>query len=249
MFKIRWSGLLIIIVLILPKVLFCAEGASQELEPIVVSKQKQFLLNIYSTDTKNDQAFNYQSSLENLNTLPIDLQSRALESGIEADFSLRGATFQQVLILLDGQRINDPQTGHYNSDIPFTKEDVKKIELIPGASSSLFGPDAIGGAVNFALSAPKEKKMVWEFGSGNLRNGYGLFSLTDSFKDLGFRVSVEDAQSHGFREDTDYKKFTTSVSTNYEFAQGFWENNFGYQQKNYGAYDFYTPGLGYPSRE
>ncbi|MDD5128957.1 MAG: TonB-dependent receptor [Candidatus Omnitrophica bacterium] len=249
MFKIRWSGFFVIIILILPKVLFCAEGDFQELEPIVVSKQKQFLLNIYSTDSKNDQAFDYQSSLESLNTLPIDLQSRALESGIEADFSLRGATFQQVLILLDGQRINDPQTGHYNSDIPFTKEDVKKIDLIPGASSSLFGPDAIGGAVNFALSAPKKKKMVWEFGSGNMRNGYGLFSLTDSFKDLGFRVSVEDAQSHGFREDTDYKKFTTSLSTNYEFSRGFWENNFGYQQKNYGAYDFYTPGLGYPSRE
>ncbi|MFA5351429.1 MAG: TonB-dependent receptor, partial [Candidatus Omnitrophota bacterium] len=221
----------------------------QDLEPIVISKQKQFLLSIYSTEPGKDQSFNYQSSLENLSNLPVDLQSRALESGIQTDFSLRGSTFQQVLILLNGQRINDPQTGHYNSDIPFTKEDIGKIELIPGASSSLFGPDAIGGAINFALSTPEEKKIVWENAAGNNRNGYGLFSLSDRLGKLGFRVSVEDAQSKGFREDTDYSKFTTSLSTNYELMQGAWENNFGYQEKNYGAYDFYTPGLGYPSRE
>lgn len=263
MFKIRLWGFFIIVFLILPKVSFSSEEKShklesgglvsvwqsQDLEPIVVSKQKQFLLNIYSTGFAKDQAFNYQSSLENLSNLPVDLQSRTLESGIQTDFSLRGSTFQQVLILLDGQRINDPQTGHYNSDIPFTKEDIKKVDVIPGASSSLFGPDAIGGAINFALSAPKERKTVWEFGAGNNRNGYGLFSLSEKFNDLGFRVSVEDAQSKGFREDTDYKKFTTSLSTNYELTQGSWENNFGYQEKNYGAYDFYTPGLGYPSRE
>jgi iron complex outermembrane receptor protein len=249
MLKIRLCGVFIITFLILTKPSFSSEEKSLDLDPLVISKQKQFLLNIYSTEPDKDQVFNYQSSLENLSNLPVDLQSRALEGGIQADFSLRGSTFQQVLILLNGQRINDPQTGHYNSDIPFTKEDVGKIELIPGASSSLFGPDAIGGAINFALSAPKEKKTVWEFAAGNNRNGYGLFSLSDRFRDLGFRVSVEDAQSKGFREDTDYNKFTASLSTNYELAQGAWENNFGYQEKNYGAYDFYTPGLGYPSRE
>ncbi|MDD5408997.1 MAG: TonB-dependent receptor [Candidatus Omnitrophica bacterium] len=249
MFKIRWCGFFIIIMFILPKISFCSEDSCRELEPIVISKQKQFLLNTYSTEPKETQAFDYQSSLENLSSLPVDLQSRALESGIQTDFSLRGSTFQQVLILLNGQRVNDPQTAHHNSDLPFTKEDIGKIELIPGASSSLFGPDAIGGAVNFSLNAPREKKTVWEFGAGSMRNGYELFSLSDRFKDLGFRVSVEDAQSKGFREDTDYKKFTSSVSANYEFGAGSWENNFGYQEKSFGAYDFYTPGLGFLSRE
>ena len=249
MFKIRLCGFFIIVFLVLPKISFSSEDNLQDLEPIIITKQKQFLLSIYSTELEKDQAFNYQSGIENLSNLPIDLQSRALKSAIQTDFSLRGSTFQQVLILLNGQRINDPQTGHHNSDIPFTKEDIKKIEVIPGASSSLFGADAIGGAVNFALSVPKEKKIVWEFGLGNNRNGYGLFSLSDRFKELGFRVSVEDAQSKGFREDTDFKKFTTSVSANYDLAQGSWENNFGYQEKDFGAYDFYTPGKGYLSRE
>ncbi|MCX5693718.1 MAG: TonB-dependent receptor [Candidatus Omnitrophica bacterium] len=249
MFKIKLKRFLIIVLLAFPQISFSAQESIQELEPLVITRQKQFLLNSYSTDSDSAEAFNYQSGLENLSSLPLDLQSRSLAGGIQADFSLRGSTFSQVLILLNGTRINDPQTAHYNADIPFTKEDVKKIEVIPGAGSSLFGPDAIGGAVNFALKEPLEKKTVWEFATGNQRNGYGLFSISDKFKDLGFRISVEDAQSRGFRYDTDYKKFTSSLSTQWQLPLGSWKNSFGYQEKEYGAYDFYTPGMGYPSRE
>jgi len=249
MFKIKLRRFLIFIFLIFPTVSFSSEDKPLDLEPLVITKQKQFLLNSYSTDSSQSSAFNYQSSVEDLSVMLVDLQSRSLRSSIQTDFSLRGSTFQQVLILLNGQRINDPQTGHYNSDIPFTKVDIKKIEVIPGASSSLFGTDAIGGAINFALAAPKDKKIVWEFGAGNNRNGYGLFSISDKFKDLGFRVSIEDAQSKGFRYDTEFKKFTASAAAYLQLPNGTWENNFGYQEKVFGAYDFYSPGLGNPSYE
>lgn len=249
MFKIKLRRFFIIIFLLLPKTSFCLDDQALDLETVVITKQKQFLLNAYSTDSSPSRAFNYQTAIENLSVMPVDLQSRSLRSAIQTDFSLRGSTFQQVLILLNGQRINDPQTAHHNSDIPFTKEDIKKIEVIPGASSSLFGPDAIGGAINFALEAPKERKMSWEFAAGNNRNGYGIFSVSDKFKDLGLRFSIEDAQSKGFRYDTDFKKFTTSVAAYLQLPDGVWENNFGYQEKVFGAYDFYTPGLGYPSWE
>ena len=250
MFKIKRCGFFIISLLILASASFSFASEPEDLETLVITKQKQFLLSSCSTDSSLSSAFDYQSSVEDLSVMPVDLQSRSLSSGIQTDYSLRGSTFQQVLILLNGQRINDPQTAHYNADIPFTKEDIKKIEVIPGANSSLFGSDAIGGAINFGLAVPQERKMVWEFAAGNNRNGYGLFSLSDKFEDLGFRFSVEDAQSKGFRYDTDFKKFTTSLGAYLDLPDaGLWENNFGYQEKAFGAYDFYTPGLGYPSRE
>jgi len=249
MYKIKLSGFFIIIFIIFPSLVFSDEDKILDLEPLVITKQKQFLLNTYSTNSVQTSAFNYQSSVEDLTIMPIDLQSRSLRSAIQTDFSLRGSTFQQVLMLLNGSRINDPQTAHHNSDIPFTKEDIKKIEVIPGASSSLFGPDAIGGAINFSLAAPGERKMIWEFAAGNNRNGYGIFSISDKLKDLGLRFSVEDAQSKGFRYDTDFKKFTTSLAASLELPDLTWENNFGYQEKAFGAYDFYTPGLGYSSWE
>ena len=249
MFKIKLSGFFIAIFLTIPQATFSSEGQLLELEKLVITKEKQFLLNVYGTSPDQSKAFDYQSSLENLSNLPVDLQSRSLRSAIQTDFSLRGCTFQQVLILLNGHRINDPQTAHHNSDIPFTKEDIENIDVIPGASSSLFGPDAIGGAINFKLEEPLEKKIILESAAGNNRNGYGLFSISDKFKDLGYRLSIEDAQSAGFRYDTDFKKFTTSLAASLQLPDGKWENNFGYQEKEFGAYDFYTPGLGYHSWE
>jgi len=249
MFNIKPGGFFITLLLLSPSLSFSYEENPRELETVVVTKQKQFLLNAYSTSSNQGGSFNYQSAVEELTGLPVDLQSRLLQSGIQTDFSLRGSSFQQVLILLSGQRINDPQTGHHNSDIPFTKEDIKRIEVIPGAGSSLFGPDAIGGAINFVLKPPEDRRVSWEFGAGSNRNGYGLFSFSDKIKDLGLRFSIEDAQSKGFRFDTDYKKFTTSLGAYLQLPCGIWENNFGYQEKAFGAYDFYTPGLGFPSFE
>ncbi|MDD5660600.1 MAG: TonB-dependent receptor [Candidatus Omnitrophica bacterium] len=249
MFKIKLSGFLVVIFLLLPQQTFSSEDRPLDLETLVIAKKRQFLLNTYSISPNQSKVFNYETDLENLMYLPVDLQSRSLRSAVQTDFSLRGSSFSQVLILLNGSRINDPQTAHYNADIPFTKEDIESIDVIPHASSSLFGPDAIGGAINFKLKEAGAKEMILESALGSMRNGYGLISVSDKFRDLGFRVSIEDAQSAGFRYDTDFKKFTTSFSASLALAAGSWDTNFGYQEKEFGAYDFYTPGLGYPSWE
>ncbi|MDD5519010.1 MAG: TonB-dependent receptor, partial [Candidatus Omnitrophica bacterium] len=68
-------------------------------------------------------------------------------------------------------------------------------------------------------------------------------------RDLGVRLSVENAQSGGFHEDTDYKKFTASLVSSLGLPLGSLDLNIGYQKKDFGAYDFYTPGLGYSSKE
>ena len=218
---------MIAILLVFPFAALAAPDSPQELGPLVITKQKNFLLGSYASDSEKTSVFNYQSSLENLSCLPVDLQARRLASGIQSDFSLRGSTYSQVLILINGQRVNDPQTAHHNSDLPFTKADLEQIEVIPGAGSSLFGADAIGGAINFNLKSPGEKKTVWEFAAGNQRNGYGLFSLSDRAGALGWRLSVEDSRSRGFRDDTDYQKFTSSLAADWQFPGGDWKNNFG----------------------
>ncbi len=247
MFKLKRSIFTVVFILFYTAVSF--SDNSKVLEPLVITQQKTFFLNSYSYLSSQADLFNQRSFLEGLNYLPLDLQSRSLGAGLQTDFSLRGSTFSQVLVLLNGIRINDPQTAHHNSDIPFTKEDIDKIEVFPGLGSSFFGPDALGGAINFKLKTPQEKKTILEFAAGNQQSGYGLFSLSDKFKDLGFRVSLEDAQSGGFRDATDFKKFTATLSTHWPLSLGSWDNNFGYQEKEFGAYDFYTPYQGYPSRE
>ena len=131
MFRIKLWFFFIIFWAIFSRLSFSSEAKPQDLEPLLITKQKQFILNTYSIGSSEAGAFNYESSIETLSSLPVDLQSRSLRSSIQTDFSLRGSTFQQVLILLNGVRINDPQTAHHNSDIPFTKKDIKRIEVVP----------------------------------------------------------------------------------------------------------------------
>ena len=47
----------------------------------------------------------------------VDLRQRG-QSNIQTDVSIRGSTFGQTLILLNGLRLNDVQSGHHNLDIP-----------------------------------------------------------------------------------------------------------------------------------
>jgi len=225
------------------------ENLLLDLEPIIITKSKVHLINSYSIESNTLANFPHNSPVEALGILPLDLQSRSLKAGIQTDFSLRGSTYQGVLVLIDGQRVNDPKLGHYNCDLPLTREDIQRIEVIPGVGSSLFGPDAIGGAINIILKKPQEKKGILELKGGQYKTFSSLFSITDKINALGVRLSVEDQESAGFSEDTDFKKFITTLVSSLEIPDGTFDLSWGYLEKEFGAYDFYTPGLGYPSKE
>ena len=77
----------------------------------------------------------------------VDVRARGTR-GVQTDFAVRGATFGQVLVLVDGVRLNDPQSGHHNGDIPVPLDAIERIEVLLGPGSSLFGADAFGGTIN-----------------------------------------------------------------------------------------------------
>lgn len=77
----------------------------------------------------------------------IEVQQRG-PAGSQADFIIRGGTFQQVLVLIDGVRINDPLTGHFNGYIPIPLAEIERIEVLKGVASSIHGSDAVGGVIN-----------------------------------------------------------------------------------------------------
>ncbi len=67
---------------------------------------------------------------ELLRYLPgLEVQARG-PMGVQSDISIRGSTFQQVLVVLDGIRLNDPLTGHFNSYIPLPASEIERIEIL-----------------------------------------------------------------------------------------------------------------------
>ena len=77
----------------------------------------------------------------------VDVRARG-ERGVQTDFAVRGANFGQMLVLVDGVRLNDAQSGHHNGDIPLSLDAIDRIEILHGPGSSLFGADAFGGTIN-----------------------------------------------------------------------------------------------------
>ena len=229
--------------------LWAQDNSLEDLERIVVTKSKIHLYKTYDLDQDDLKDLPFNSPLETLTLTELDLQARAAKGAIQDDFSLRGSTFQGVLVLFNGQRINDPQTGHHNSDIPLTRADIKRIEITPGVSSAVFGPDAIGGALNFILKKPEENKLLLEFSGGQHTSHSSLFSITRRIDQAGIRVSVENNQSDGYREDTDFKKFNATADSTIGIPLGEIRASYGYQEKEFGAPDFYTPGSNYLSQE
>src|SRR3954470_2591690 len=106
----------------------------------------------------------------------IDVRARG-ERGVQTDFAVRGAGFGQMLVLVDGRRINDAQSGHHNGDIPVPLDSVERIEVMYGPGSSLFGADAFGGTVNVitrqGAAPPSMTVGGGSFGSAQLRGQAG----------------------------------------------------------------------------
>ena len=95
----------------------------------------------------------------------IDVRMRGV-AGVQSDFAVRGANFGQMLVLVDGVRLNDAQSGHHNGDIPVPLDAVERIEVLYGPGSSLFGADAFGGTVNVITRRTVEQPaLVVEGGS------------------------------------------------------------------------------------
>jgi outer membrane cobalamin receptor len=110
-------------------------------------------------------------------TAVVDVRARG-ERGVQTDFAVRGAHFGQMLVLVDGVRLNDAQSGHHNGDIPVPLDAVERIEVLHGPGSSLFGADAFGGTINVITrreAAPASAVLqTGSFGLAAVRGQAGL---------------------------------------------------------------------------
>ena len=93
----------------------------------------------------------------------IFLEERGAGGG-QADIVMRGGSFEQTLVLLNGFRINDAQSSHHNLDLPLPLDAIDSIQSLEGAGSTLHGVDALSGAVDFLTAAPDHDSLFLRAG-------------------------------------------------------------------------------------
>ncbi len=110
----------------------------------------------------------------------VEMQFRG-PAGAQSDIVIRGGTFQQVLVLMDGVRLNDPITGHFAAYFPIAPYEIDRIEILRGPAAAIYGAEAVGGVINiitkvFSAAAGKKKEQAainaeagqYNWGSANL---------------------------------------------------------------------------------
>ena len=160
--------------------------------------------------------------------------------GLQGDISLRGATFEQNLIMVNGIPVNDPQTGHHNLDLPIPLSSIDRIEITGGQSSSLYGSYGQGGTVNI-ITTPAFKKQ-WQADINAGQNDLLQVGVTGAVP-LGktwHSVSAQHLASGGWRDDTDINTDTLNYQLVLFHPGGDTSVFAGYTQKDFGAYRFYS---------
>jgi vitamin B12 transporter len=220
---------------------------SASLKPINVSKTGR---NIVIIKGEEFNKLPIHSIDELLRYLPgIEVQSRG-PMGSQSDIVIRGGTFQQVLVVLDGLRLNDPNSGHFTSYIPVAPSEIDRIEIVKGASSAIYGSEAVGGVIfiitkTFAAKINEDKKQIMLQATGGK---YGLWGINAGcyYQQKNTTISAgilsNNADGQQQRGTTGYfNNNTASLSLGHYFNDYLHLSvKTSYDKRNFSAQNFYT---------
>ncbi len=169
----------------------------------------------------------------------IDISDKSGD-GIYGDIRMRGSTFSQVLICIDGVPLYNYQTAHLNLTLPINLNLVKKIEVIPGPVGTLFGGNIIGGVINIITNGQVNDKNSFSLFRGS--NSYYFADTLLSLKRESntFLASFQYKNRGEFIPDRDYRVrsfngFYTYMGENFLFRSKILLNKLDVGEKNFFA--------------
>ncbi|MCW5964522.1 MAG: TonB-dependent receptor [Bryobacterales bacterium] len=168
----------------------------------------------------------------------LDLRQRG-QNGIQGDLSIRGGTFGQTLILLDGIRMNDAQSGHHSLNLPVPMEALESVEVLRGAGSTLYGADAVGGVVNFRTRRPETSEIRLRGGLGSFGTNQQRVTASAVRGPFFQQLAASRDLSTGFIENRDYRNSLISSTTHIKSGLGYTRILLGMMDRPFGAQGFY----------
>ena len=224
---------------------------SYEIDDVVVTagqtpiEEQQSIRNITIINKKEIERAPVQSINDLLRyATGVDIRQRG-PLGVQADISLRGGTFDQTLILLNGINISDPQTGHHNLNLPVDIESIEQIEVLQGPSAKSFGVNAFNGVINIITGNTKPNHIR----TSALYGQYGLYKVSANISNTigNFRhfISFTRMGSDGYIKNTDFSNTDIFYQAGLRTTIGAFDFQTGYNRKDFAANSFYS--LKYPN--
>lgn len=194
------------------------------------------------------EALPIQTVADILQYLPsLDVRTRGA-NGAQADISMRGGTFDQVLVLINGVSLNDAHTGHYTLNLPLSVSLIERIEVLQGTTPNLYG--AFSGAINIITRQPEQNQYTLRLSAGMNGLVNPEFAASWTKGDFSANASVEYSRAEGYYAPTPSDKEQTALNnSDYQLANLFLQTRYkgldvqlGAQWKDAGAGMYYGFG-------
>lgn len=236
--------------------LVTAQQDSLELENVILTanqslqQQKESGRNVFTIKGESMTLLPVHSIDELLRYLPgIEVQQRGPQ-GAQSDITIRGGTFQQVLVIIDGVKLNDPLTGHFSNYIPINPAEIDRIEILKGAASAIYGSEAVGGVVHIITktftshTTPPKRIIKGRVVAGEYRllnaDAYGRWS--DKATIISGGITTNNAKGQPLRGTTGFFHLTTANIAFYQQLKKNWTLRLrtAVDSRKFNAQNFYT---------
>jgi iron complex outermembrane receptor protein len=206
------SKLLISTFLLLQITLFSQEKKQvQQLDTILIKstridlpfKDNSRTINIITSKTiENSAATNVADLLQQV--AGVDIRRRGT-AGSQADLYIRGGGFDQTLLLIDGVKMDDAQTGHHTMNAALPIEVIERIEIIKGPAARVFGQNAFTGAINIVTKKKLSDTVAVNIEKGSFGQLNGSVTAGKEFENSSVIAHVGVLTSDGYRYNSDYQ--------------------------------------------
>ncbi|MDX1364941.1 iron complex outermembrane receptor protein [Oceanihabitans sediminis] len=201
------------------------------------SENSRTITVITKADIEKSAANNVADLLQQM--AGIDIRRRGAD-GMQADLYIRGGGFDQTLLLIDGIKVEDAQTGHHTMNMALPLELIERVEVIKGPAARVFGQNAFTGAVNIVTKKNTQDQVSINAQAGSFGQLHGSVLVASQFENSSHIVQVSRNTSEGYRYNTDYD------NQNYFIKSAFNTNHSpinliaSFQERKFGANGFYS---------
>ena len=195
------------------------------------------MLTISNEEIKQSTATNVSELLQQV--AGIDIRRRGAE-GMQADLYIRGGSFDQTLLLIDGIKVEDPQTGHHTMNMTIPLEVIEKIEIIKGSASRIYGQNAFTGAVNIITKKEIKNDFSIKLSNGTFDQKSGGFTIQKELKSSDILFNYSRKESDGYRYNTDYENDEFFIKSNFKIKDQKISTIGAFNERKFGANGFYA---------
>ena len=195
------------------------------------------VVSISREEIQNSTATNLSELLQQI--AGIDIRRRGVE-GMQADLYIRGGSFDQTLLLIDGMKVEDPQTGHHTMNMTLPLEVIEKIEIIKGAASRIYGQNAFTGAINIITKRDIENNISLDLSGGSFDQKRAAVTMQRKLKNSDLLINYNRKESEGYRYNTDFKNDEFFIKSSFKIKDQKISAIGAFNERKFGANGFYA---------